>query len=155
MPTNEGPENTTLSITFSSRVAMSQLKRATSDEKVIRGAVFFGPEVMSACHITILTYYNNVDISVVQEYQFGQNFVFHFFPAKGIFAQKILFQPREFFLANWIMRRRALQSTLAQAGHQAGSTRDFVWYSLHFYRPRRVEFESAGWLYKIKPEESS
>ena len=57
MPTNEGPENTAQSITFSSREAMSQLKRATSDEKVIRGAVFSGPEVMSACHITILTYY--------------------------------------------------------------------------------------------------
>ena len=71
MPTNEGPENTAPSITFSSRVAMSQLKRATSDEKVIRGAVFSGPEVMSACHITILTYYNNVNISIGQENQFG------------------------------------------------------------------------------------
>ena len=72
MPTNEGPENTAPSITFSSRVAMSQLKRATSDEKVIRGAVFSGPEVMSACHITILTYYNNVNISAKKENNLGQ-----------------------------------------------------------------------------------
>ena len=72
MPTNEGPENTAPSITFSSRVAMSQLKRATSDEKVIRGAVFSGPEVMSACHITILTY-NNANIIEAMEMIFGQN----------------------------------------------------------------------------------
>ena len=73
MPTNEGPENTAPSITFSSRVAMSQLKRATSDEKVIRGAVFSGPEVMSAFHITILTYYNNANIIEEREMEFGQN----------------------------------------------------------------------------------
>ena len=104
MPTNEGPENTAPSITFSSRVAMSQLKRATSDEKVIRGAVFSGPEVMSACHITILTYYNNANIIEAMEMEFGQNLCLPcFFPAKGIlFAAYKIFIQENFFLANWI-----------------------------------------------------
>ena len=83
MPTNEGPENTAPSITFSSRVAMSQLKRATSDEKVIRGAVFSGPEVMSACHITILTYYNNVNIIEARKWNLGKICLCNVFSAKG------------------------------------------------------------------------
>ena len=73
MSTNEGPEDTGTRITFSSGVAMSQLKRATSDEKVIRVPVFSRPEVMSACHITILTYYNSINISIGKENQFGTN----------------------------------------------------------------------------------
>ena len=53
MPTNEGQENPWTSISFPSRVATSQLKRATSDGKLIRVEGFSYPEVMSACSITI------------------------------------------------------------------------------------------------------
>ena len=66
--------------------------------------VFSGPEVMSACHITILTYYNKANIIEAMEMEFGQNLCLPcFFPAKGIlFAAYKIFIQENFFLANWI-----------------------------------------------------